>query len=429
MHDELDVLTDLDQIRSRYEDAVLVLREPGAVVYRGRMRGTDRDVAIRIGGSAPLPAPHTGRRFLWQADAATREADGLLPVLAVNHLQGGAVAVVTPWERDPSVAELLTRGARPGAHRAERVLRDVAGALDRLHGAGIVHRAVSEHTVLVEPATGRARLAPFAAAAGAAEARAPEQVEGRDAAICAATDLYALARVIQMMLAPGEEEGSDPASAEPSPGLTAAVVRALNPNPSRRWRSAADMVAALDGGAPAARGEVLAALVPRLRRLGVDSVHMARSTGLRLAGSAPSRRVIGAAVAIGSIAGAVAIAGAGSPDAAAPVPDPAAVEAHRAADVTALPPGVRMEPVLPTVESAVAGLLAHDARPAAAREDRAAPQAAPARRPGRERAAPRPPRVVLLGEALDGAERAQEPRRATGSPSLLGEPLRAHGQN
>lgn len=172
-------------------------------------------------------------------------------------------------------------GPRPAAE-ALRVLGDVARGLDAAHAAGVVHRDLKSANVMLVPAeeggeravvtdfglaTGRSggsgpRLTDVVEIVGTPDYMAPEQVEGGE--VGPATDVYALGIVAYEMLSGRLPfEGATPMSravarlavdplplapAGPEsvpPAFRAAVARALEREPERRFASASDFVRAL----------------------------------------------------------------------------------------------------------------------------------------------------------------------------------------
>lgn len=144
-----------------------------------------------------------------------------------------------------------------------RIATELGSALDALHEAGIVHRDMKASNVLLR-ADGTAMLTDFGLAKGEAytvltqpgqvmgtlDYLAPELIRGEEAA--PASDLYALGcstyecltgttpfggrSVFQIGLAHLDEEPPDPRLARPEcpPDLSAAVLRALEKDPSSR---------------------------------------------------------------------------------------------------------------------------------------------------------------------------------------------------
>ncbi|MCB9764030.1 MAG: protein kinase [Alphaproteobacteria bacterium] len=161
--------------------------------------------------------------------------------------------------------------------RAARITRALAEALDHIHGYGVFHRDLKPSNVLMT-ADGQPKLTDFGAVkapdsfdtrltmagklVGTVAFMAPEQITG--GTIDARTDLYALGALLYLMLT-----GRRPVEADSIPGylskhlmeqptpptehdpnvpihLSRLAMRLLRKEPAERYRSAAEVIAALD---------------------------------------------------------------------------------------------------------------------------------------------------------------------------------------
>jgi serine/threonine protein kinase len=145
-------------------------------------------------------------RFLREARAARGVSHArLVPVLAVGE-SGGLPWLALPRFRGGSLAAALRNGALEPAVTA-RLAEDLAGGLDALHRAGIVHRDVKPSNILLDQ-QGVAHLADFGLAKGTdwtvltqggellgtPHYVAPELISGTEAS--PASDIYALGCVL-----------------------------------------------------------------------------------------------------------------------------------------------------------------------------------------------------------------------------------------
>jgi serine/threonine protein kinase, bacterial len=145
-------------------------------------------------------------RFLREARAAAGVSHPrLVPVLAVGE-SDGLPWLAMPLLRGGSLATVLRSGALEPVATA-RLAEDLAGGLDALHRAGIVHRDVKPSNVLLDE-EGVAHLADFGLAKGTdwtlltqggellgtPHYVAPELISGADAG--PASDIYALGCVL-----------------------------------------------------------------------------------------------------------------------------------------------------------------------------------------------------------------------------------------
>ncbi len=195
--------------------------------------------------------------------------DRLLPILA----RGGSsdvVYYVTPWLPEGSLRDRLARPPHPTEAEGLRVLDDVAHALGRLHGRGLVHGRLKPENVLFS--AGRAVLADgfsrlWSSPVGAVprleelDYEAPEVVRGGLQA-SSRSDVYGLATLGFELLAGrrpfvgspvqvawGKVSGEAPAASDVRPGLSRSLAgvlaRGLARDPAERFADAAQFLDAL----------------------------------------------------------------------------------------------------------------------------------------------------------------------------------------
>ena len=257
-------------------------------VYRARDTRLGRDVAVKVLPAHLSANPDSRARFEREA----RVVSGLNhPHICVLHdigRAGDADYLVMELVDGESLAQRLSRGPVSIAE-LRRFGAQIAGALDRAHRAGVVHRDLKPGNVMLSKsgaklldfglarATGAggvishsgATMAPTVASpltaagtiVGTFQYMSPEQIEGREAD--ARSDLWALGCVLYEM-ATGRRayEGATPASlmssimkdepraitevAPMTPISVDRVVRAcLAKDPDQRWQSAHDVAIAL----------------------------------------------------------------------------------------------------------------------------------------------------------------------------------------
>jgi len=261
-------------------------RELGAggmgVVFLATDTTLDRPVAVKV--VHPELAVHSAisQRFLSEARMIAKLRH---PNIVAVHAAGEATGLlyyVMDYVPGESLRQRLQREGRIAPAIAERIVADLADALDAAGQAGLVHRDVKPENVLLDSDTGRALLADFGIAramggesAGGITARglavgtptymSPEQAGGEP--VDARSDLYSLGVVAYEMVtgqAPFRAANSTtvasmhlaepPVPVErlcpeiPAP-LAATIMRALAKLPADRWQSGAEMRAALGGGA------------------------------------------------------------------------------------------------------------------------------------------------------------------------------------
>lgn len=283
MMDEVDLLSDLDQLRSRYEILRRLTLDGRAPVYAVRSRETEQHFVVKVMADRATRGMAPGKLHAWQAhNIASLDYPKLMAMHAVHHLQGGAVAVAMERRRGKSLAERLRDDGRLTIESVEAIVRDVGEALAYLHSRGVVHRHVCPETIFLDRDARVARLAFFGVdvapapsfdasrgSFGSADAAhrylAPEQLKGGEVVdgrhVSAATDVFSLGLTAFELLT-----GSHPADAGAAENswrkrlvgridelrpdapeqLLAAIDQSLEPNPGRRLASGAAFLARLD---------------------------------------------------------------------------------------------------------------------------------------------------------------------------------------
>ncbi|HEU4728051.1 MAG TPA: serine/threonine-protein kinase, partial [Kofleriaceae bacterium] len=117
-------------------------------VYRGRQRGLDRPVAIKVPTYEIAADPVSARRFAREARAAARIVHpGVVAIYAVGELADGRPYLAMQLIDGAPLVRMLADGPVP-ALRALRVVRDIASALSETHAAGVVHRDLKPSNVM-----------------------------------------------------------------------------------------------------------------------------------------------------------------------------------------------------------------------------------------------------------------------------------------
>jgi serine/threonine protein kinase len=261
-----------------------------AVVYKAWQPSLERFVALKV-----LPAyfqhePEFLARFHREAKAAARLSHPNIIVIHDIGEAGGVHYIAMEYVDGGSLRERLT-GGRLSLSEAERVLSQVASALDYAHSHGLVHRDIKPANILFT-ASGEAKVTDFGIAQasdgtrltrtgalmGTPEYMAPEQAEGRP--VDHRTDLYALGVVLyQMLTGQAPFRATTPHATlhaviyEPPPpphtlnpelphAVEKVVLKAIAKQPEQRFRRGSEMVAALRAAA-AGRAPKVAIPVPR----------------------------------------------------------------------------------------------------------------------------------------------------------------------
>jgi serine/threonine-protein kinase len=268
-----------------------------------------RPVAVKVLSAAFAADELAARRFEREARAAARLSDHPHVVTIYDYgRHEGHPFIVMEHFAGGTVADRLRGAAAVPRDVALRWLREAASALDAAHAAGVVHRDVKPHNLLLDGedrlAVGDFGIATLAAETaltqaglvlGTAAYLSPEQRAGRPAT--PASDRYALAVVARELL----------------PGAAGSVIaRGLAEDPAQRPPTAKALVDELDPApahtAPTASTRVLPASSPEPQR-----THAAR-TEAKARGQRHRAAALAALAALfvcGAIAVAIATSGGG----------------------------------------------------------------------------------------------------------------------
>ncbi len=328
-------------------------------VYLARDATLDRLVAIKVISPDVASSAALRDRFLQEARAVARlRHPNIVPVYTAGEVDGIAYFVMeyVPGE---SLRDLLSReGRMPGA-AGERLLVEIALALDHAHAQGLVHRDVKPENILLDAESGRAMLTDFGVARafeqdggltqtgmilGSPRYMAPEQASG-ERALDGRVDLYALALVgyelfagapvvasgtIASMLVKHLTETPPPLETrapDVSPHVARAIARGLEKDPAHRWQRGREFAEAVSGTsfatpAPGASGEVAMRAATGAMARTVTGGATAGATTSASAPPAPARRTRallagGALLAVAAAGGWYALGGRNAADAGA----------------------------------------------------------------------------------------------------------------
>jgi serine/threonine protein kinase len=226
-----------------YRIDALIARGGMGVVYRATHLALDRPVALKV-IAAHLAADDGFRgRFLRESRLAARlDHPNVVPVFDAREEDGELIVAMRLVEGGDLKKAIAREGSLP-PDRAVELLGQVADALDAAHAAGIVHRDVKPHNILVEgdraylsdfglaKAAGESGLLSGTSVVGTVEYMSPEQWRGDRVGLAA--DVYSLGCVLYEALTgivpyARQEEDTEP---EMPQGLDVVIERAVSKAP------------------------------------------------------------------------------------------------------------------------------------------------------------------------------------------------------
>src|SRR4051794_20377475 len=250
-----------------------------ATVYLAEDTRLGRKVAVkRLHSDSPEDA---ARRFEREAKVGASLSHPNLVTVFDTVADDEGVLIVMEYVEGENLAQLMSRERLP-PERAVSIIRQVAGALDHAHQAGVVHRDVKPANILISP-DGKAKLVDLGIATasertqitaagtvlGTPSYMAPEQLEGGK--ITKAVDIYALGAVaFELLSGKKARKGRTPVeiahqiASDPTPDIrgswsdappeaAALLQRAMARNPADRPASAGQMGRGLDDAFKATR--------------------------------------------------------------------------------------------------------------------------------------------------------------------------------
>ncbi len=189
-----------------YEIEAEVGRGGMGVVYRARDRALDRVVALKV-LRPDLDDDRARRRFVREVRAAAAvEHDHIVRVYATSDPAEEPLFFAMEFVGGPSLSRRIRAEGRLAPREAAELVAQAADGLAAAHAAGLVHRDVKPDNILIDAATGRAKVGDFGLArlaadpsdltrsgvvAGTPAYLSPEQARG-DAHTGAPVDVYGL---------------------------------------------------------------------------------------------------------------------------------------------------------------------------------------------------------------------------------------------
>jgi YVTN family beta-propeller protein len=242
-----------------YRIEELIARGGMGVVYRATHLGLERPVALKVIARELADRHGFRERFLRESRLAARlEHPSVVPIYDSREVDGELLVIMRLVEGG-DLRKLIDAEGSLSPPQAIDLLAQIADALDAAHAAGIVHRDVKPHNILIE--SDRAYLSDFglakaldesdaasgASVVGTAQYMSPEQWRGDS--IGPAADVYSLGCVLYEAITgipPFEREEADTPPRMPE-GMEATIRRAVAKDPAGRYATAGALIAAARG--------------------------------------------------------------------------------------------------------------------------------------------------------------------------------------
>jgi streptogramin lyase/predicted Ser/Thr protein kinase len=250
-----------------YRLDALIARGGMGVVYQATHLALDRPVALKVIARQFADDDAFRDRFLRESRLAARlDHPAVVPVFDAREEDGELIVAMRLIAGGDLKKRIETDGPLRPAEAVE-LLGQVAGALDAAHAAGIVHRDVKPHNILLEgerayltdfglaKALGESGVLSGTSVVGTVEYMSPEQWRGED--VGPAADVYSLGCVLYESLTgvvPYARRAGDVEPEMPQ-GLDAVIERAVAKGPAERYATAGELIAAArerQGATPAA---------------------------------------------------------------------------------------------------------------------------------------------------------------------------------
>lgn len=273
----------------RFRLDALIARGGFGAVYRARQLSVDRDVAVKVLGTALEAGSQGGRLFVQEIHSVGRiDHPNVVRVLQADVTPGGRLFFAMELLAGRDLEQIAAGGPLP-APRAIALTRQLLAGLGAAHDAGLVHADIKpanaivvptrdgdERVVLVDFGLSRLRAPdqPVVSIGGTPSYMAPEQL--RNGRVDARSDVFSAALVLVTLLTGWRRRSYDelvpPLDGVSDPRLRDLLGLALSIDPAERMPTAAALASALAGGAapltgpvstPAARPFSVAALTER----------------------------------------------------------------------------------------------------------------------------------------------------------------------
>jgi serine/threonine protein kinase/streptogramin lyase len=237
-----------------YRLDALIARGGMGVVYRATQLALDRPVALKVIARQYAGDEGFRERFLRESRLAAKlDHPAVVPVYDAREEDGELIVAMRLVEGGDLKKRIEAEGPLPPAEAID-LLAQIAAALDAAHAAGVVHRDVKPHNILLEgerayltdfglaKALGDSGVLSGASIVGTVEYMSPEQWRGEQ--VGPAADVYSLGCVFYECVTGVVPYARHEGDAEPQmpQGLDDVIERAVSKEPAARYATAGELI-------------------------------------------------------------------------------------------------------------------------------------------------------------------------------------------
>lgn len=276
---------------NRYELTERVGLGGMAEVYRAHDNVLGRTVAVKVMLPQYAADPTFTKRFRQEAASAANLQSPYIVSIYDWGLDGETYYIVMEFLRGTDLKTAIQERGAINQRKAAEIGSQVAQALSVAHAGGIIHRDIKPQNIMIQPdgnikvmdfgiaRAGDAGLSQTATVLGTAHYVSPEQAQGKE--LTGASDIYSLGVVlyeavtgklpfdgqdaVSVAVKQVNEIPAPPSTINPNldPVLEAIIMKALEKDPARRFKDAAEMRHILNdylAGRPVNLGEDISGL-------------------------------------------------------------------------------------------------------------------------------------------------------------------------
>ena len=262
-----------------------------AEVYRAKDNVLGRTVAVKVMLPQYAADPTFTKRFRQEAASAANLQSPYIVSIYDWGLDGETYYIVMEFLRGTDLKTAINERGAINQRKAAEIGSQIAQALSVAHEGGVIHRDIKPQNIMIQPdgnikvmdfgiaRAGDADLSQTATVLGTAHYVSPEQAQGKE--LTGASDIYSLGVVlyeattgklpfdgqdaVSVAVKQVNELPAPPSTINPNldPGLEAIIMKALEKDPSKRFKDAAEMRHVLNdflAGRPIALGDDISGL-------------------------------------------------------------------------------------------------------------------------------------------------------------------------